>query len=97
MISAFISIPSGKGILSPIKKLLGKDPPNIFLHQNKSLLSAIHDCRQLLTLTTKFPMTRKELVTGWPHYIGVKDASSNRIGGIITGGGKQFIPAVCSP
>ena len=36
----------------------------------------------------------KELVTGWPHYIRVKDASSHGIGVIITGEGKAYIPVV---
>ena len=40
------------------------------------------------------PTIYKELVTGWPHYIGVKDASSHGIGGIITGKGKACIPTV---
>ena len=36
--NAFISIPVGKGLLSLCNQMLGNEPPNIFLHQNKSLL-----------------------------------------------------------
>ena len=39
-------------------------------------------------------MSCKELVTGCPHYIGVKDASIHGIGGIIMGEEKVCIPTV---
>ena len=92
--NVLISIPDKKGLLSPCNQLLGKDPLNIFLHQNKALLLAICDCPHLLKMPTKFTTPCKELVTEWPHYIGVKDASSNGIGGIIIGEDKEFIPTV---
>ena len=74
--------------------MLGKEPKNIFLQCNKPLLSDIRDCRHLLEMSTKNPTPCKELFTGWPHYIGVKDASSHVIGGIIIGEGKACIPTV---
>ena len=55
---------------------------------------AIRDCHHLLELSTKNPTPCKELVTGWPHYIGVKDAYSHGIGGIIMGKGKACTPTV---
>ena len=90
----FITIPAGKGLLSPCNQVLGKDPKNIFLHRNKPLFLAIRDFHHLLELSTKNPTSCKELVTGWPHYIGFKDASSHGIGGIIMGEGKACIPTV---
>ena len=74
--------------------MLGKEQKNTFLHPNKPLLSAIRDCRHLLKHSTKSPTPFKELVTGWPHYIRVKDASSHGIWGIIMGEGKACIPMV---
>ena len=74
--------------------MLGKEPKNIFLQCNKPLLSDIRDCRHLLEMSTKNPTQCKELVTGWPHYIGVKDASSHGFEGIIMGEGKVCIPTV---
>ena len=47
-------------------------------------------------MSTKNPTPCKELFTGWPHYIGVKDASNHGIGGIIMGEGKACIPTVFS-
>jgi hypothetical protein len=35
-----------------------------------------------------------ELVTGWPDYVGVKDASSHRVGGIIVGELSKCTPTV---
>ena len=88
----FISIPAGKGLLSPCNQVLGKEPKNIFLHRKKPLLSAIRDCHHLLELSKKSPMSCKELATGWPNYIGVKYVYIHGIGGIITGEGKSCIP-----
>ena len=31
---------------------------------------------------------------GWPHYIGVKDASSHGVGGITVGEDKDCVPTV---
>ena len=72
--------------------MLGNEPNNVFLQCNKPLLSAIRDCRHLLEISTKNPTPCKELVTGWPHFIGVKDTSSHVIGGIIMGEEKALIP-----
>ena len=74
--------------------MLGKEPRDIFLQQNKPLLSAILDCRHLLELSTKNPTPSKELVTRFPHYIGVKDASRHVNGGIIMREEKACIPTV---
>ena len=45
-------------------------------------------------MSTKNPTPCKELVTGWPHYIGVKDSYSHGIGGIIMDELKACIPTV---
>ena len=39
---AFITIPAGKGLLSPCNQMSVKEPNNIFLQGNKHLFSAIH-------------------------------------------------------
>ena len=74
--------------------MMGKDPKVTFLHRNKYLLSTILGCYHLLEMSTKNPTPCKELVTVWPHYIGVKDVSSHEIGGIIMGKEKAFISTV---
>ena len=84
--------PSLKRIIIPVQPDIGKGAKNIFLQRNKPLLSAIRDCLHILEISTKNPTACKELVTGWPYYIGVKDAFSHGIGGIIMGEGKACIP-----
>ena len=74
--------------------MLGKDPKNVFLQFNKPLLSAIRNFHHLLEMSTKNPTPCKELVTGWPHYRGFKDAYIHGIGGIIVGELKACIPTV---
>ena len=74
--------------------MLGKEPNNVFLQRNEPLLSAIRDFCHLLEMSTKNPTPCKELVTGWPHYIGFKYAFSHGIGGIIMGKEKSCIPTV---
>ena len=52
---AFVSIPSGKGLLTPCNQVLRGAPKYIFLHRNGPLLTAIKDCRTLLRESTLAP------------------------------------------
>ena len=45
-------------------------------------------------MSTKNTTPCKEIVIGWPHYIGVKDASRHGIGDIIMGEEQACIPTV---
>ena len=82
---AFTVLPAGKGLLSPCNWVLRKRPPIVYLHRNKALLEAIEGARTLLRESTTRPTHCKELVTGWPDIIGVKDASGHGVGGVILG------------
>jgi hypothetical protein len=77
---AFLALQGGKGLLSPCNRLLCKKPSVVYLHQNAPLLSAITDMRTLLRDSISRPTRCRELVAGWPDYIGVVDASSFGIG-----------------
>jgi hypothetical protein len=48
------------------------------------LLEAIQDIRMILKAFIQSPTHCKDLVSGWPDYIGV-DASSHCIGGVVVG------------
>ena len=91
---AFISIPSGIWLLSPCNGILRLRPEFVYLHKNPALLKAIRDCRTLLRESTIMPTKCTELVTGWTDFVGVKDASSHGVGGIIVGEGKACVPTV---
>ena len=66
----------------------------VYLHSNKGLWQAIQDIRTLLRESTVSPTRRKELVTGWLDFIGVKDASGQGVGGVIFGGTLACTPTV---
>jgi hypothetical protein len=91
---AFMCIPEGRGLLTPMNKLLRKRPPLVFLQQNKRLLTALKDCRTILREATRNPTKCSELVMGEPDYVGVKDASVHGVGGIIIGDNKKCVPTV---
>ena len=82
---AFLAIPAGKGLLSPCNRLLRKRPPFIFLHRNRPLRTALADARTLLRESTLAPTKCEELVSGWPDFVGVTDASKHGVGGYIVG------------
>ena len=84
---AFLSVPSGKGLLSPFNRLLQMQPPpsQVFFHRNKALRQAVLECRALLLESSRSPTRCRELVSAWPDYVGVKDASKEGVGGIIIG------------
>ena len=51
-------------------------------------------CRALLRVSSDSPARCRELIGGWPDYIGVCDASSHGAGGVIFGENKSCIPTV---
>ena len=66
---AFISIPAGKGLLSPFNRLrqMQPPPPIVFSHRNIPLLSAVRECRSLLRASTTKPTGCRELVMSHGH------------------------------
>ena len=66
----------------------------IFLHTNAPLRNAITDCRTFLRESVSTPTKCKNLVTGWPDYVGITDASSHGLGGVIIGELNGVTPTV---
>ena len=91
---AFITIPAGRGLLSPFYKILAKKPLFVFLHTNAPLLRAVTDCRTFLRESVSTPTRCKNLVPGWPDYVGITDASGHGLGGVIIGELKSTTPTV---
>jgi hypothetical protein len=48
-------------------------------------MEAIKDIRTILRETLVRPTFCKDLVAGWPNYIGIVDASSHGVGGVVLG------------
>ncbi len=82
---AFTALPEARGLLSPCNWILKCRPPVVFLHRNGELLEAISDIRTILRQTIIQPTLCKDPVVGWPDYIGIVDASSHGVGGVVLG------------
>jgi hypothetical protein len=91
---AFITIPAGKGLLSPFYALLALQPKFVFLHCNDALLHAIRDCRTFLRDSVDTPNACRSLVTAWPDNIGITDVSGSGLGGVILGENMGVTPTV---
>jgi len=91
---AFTAIPAGRGLLTPCNNILQSKPPVVYLQCNPVLQAAIMGCRMLLWVSSDSPTQCRELVGGWPDYIGVCDASSHGAGGIIFGKNESCVPTV---
>ena len=91
---AFTAIPAGLGLLSPCNRMLALKPATVFLQRNKTLRTAIHDIRILLKESIAEPTHCRELVGGWPHFIGYTDASGIGFGGVIIGEDEELPPTV---
>ncbi len=89
---AFTAIPAGRGILTPCNKILQTKPSIVYLQRNHMLRAAIMGCLTLLWESSDSPTCCRELVGGWPDYIGVCDASSHGVGGVIFGENETCIP-----
>jgi hypothetical protein len=91
---AFITIPAGRGLLSPFYTLLAIHPKFVFLHRNQALFNSVVDCRTFLRESVSTPTKCKNLVPGWPDYIGITDASGYGAGGCVIGENKAVPPTV---
>ena len=91
---AFITIPAGRGLLSPLYRILAIHPRFVFLHKNLPVLHAVHDCHTFLHESICTPTKCKSLITGWPDYVGITDASGHGVGGCIIGENKAVPPTV---
>ncbi len=91
---AFVTIPAGRGLLSPFNAILRAHPKIIYLHKNKDVLMALQECRTFLRESVSVPTKCSVLVSHWPDYVGVKDASKHGVGGIIIGENKAAPPTV---
>ena len=86
---AFLTIPAGRGLMSQFNTILRTQPSRVFLHRNEALRIAITECRTFLRESVSLPTKCASLVTAWPDYIGITDASSFGAGGVIIGENKK--------
>ena len=91
-------IPSGRGYLSVSEGLASADKKKtkwIFLRKGSVLFQELAGMSGLLQAATAVPTKCTELVTGWPHYIGIMDASTEGVAAVLVGEGDSIEPTVC--
>jgi hypothetical protein len=66
----------------------------VYLQRNLILRAAIMGCQTLLRKSSESPTRCRKLVGGWPDYIGVCDASSHGVGGVVFSENDTCIPPV---
>ena len=91
---AFITIPAGRGLMSTFYAVLAVKPTFVFIHRNLPLFNAIVDCRTFLCESKSTPTKCKTLITAWPDYIGITDASGHGAGGCIVGENLPVPPTI---
>ncbi len=91
---ASTAILAGQGILTPCNNILQKKLSLVYLQRNPMLYTAITGCQTLLRESSDSPTQCCKLVGGWPDYIGVCDALSHGVSGVIFGKNEACVPAV---
>ena len=82
---AFMALREGRGLLSPCNWIIQRRPKVVYLHRDGTLLEAIQDIRTILRASMSQPTQCKDLAAAWPDYIGIVDASSHDVGGVVLG------------
>ncbi len=67
----------------PCNRVLKRHLAYVYLHHNKAVLEALEGCWTLLPESTTEPTRCWELVSGWPEYIKIADASGHGVGGVV--------------
>ena len=91
---AFTCIPMGTSLLSPCNRILKLQPSYVYLNKNKQVLTSLEGCRTLLRESTREPTRCRELIQGWPDYIGFVDASGHGAGGVVIGELSPCVPTI---
>jgi hypothetical protein len=91
---AFTALPGGWGLLSPCNRLLKQGPLVVYFPINEPLNLAVSNCRTILWESTSRPTRCQELEAGWTYFVGVVDASSHGVSGVIIGKLSKCPPTV---
>ena len=66
------------------------EPRYVYMHRNEQLLRSIKGCRTLLRESFKEPTQ----CSRWPDFVGIVDASSHGVGGVVFGEKSKCAPTV---
>ena len=76
------AVPTGKKLMTPIKKILQVKPQIVWWKDLPAENQAFRDWITLLKETAREPTTSKELVMGDPEFLGWVDSSVEGVGGV---------------
>jgi hypothetical protein len=82
------------GLLSPCNWIIQRRPQVVYLHWDGALMEALQDIHTILLAATISSTQCKDLVAAWRDYIGIVDASSHGVGGVIIGELSELPPTV---
>ena len=97
---ACLAIPNGKGILSPLFKLLPSEHTReakrraIQIPKGSDAHAALQDLLTIMKMVANRPTRCSQLVPGWPHFVGFCDACKWGAGGIWLSGKQGLHPLV---
>jgi hypothetical protein len=97
---AAMGIPNGKGLLSPLFKLLPTEHSHharrrhIQIPQGSEAHEALKDLNTILKMVANRPTKCAQLIPGWPHFVGYCDASKWGAGGVWLSGKDGLHPVV---
>lgn len=91
---AAMGVPAGQGFMTPLYKLLAKEPSTVWFRKNSTARQLLHLWKQLLLGAMKSPTLAKELVPSLVEYLGLVDTLSHGACGVWLSGTKRIKPTV---
>jgi hypothetical protein len=91
---AAICVPAGWGLLLESSKMANHECRYIYLKEGTPLYQELDGWLTLLREATVAPTKCTELVTAHPDLIGIVDASTEGVGGVLVGENKEVVPVV---
>ena len=97
---AAIGIPNGKGLLSPLFRLLPTEQnpstrrKHVQLPAGSEAHEALKDLRTMLKMVANRPTKCAQLIPGWPNYVGFCDACKWGAGGVWLSGSDDLHPVM---
>ena len=89
------SIPSGRGLLSTASTLASQEGSQwVFIRVGTTLFQELNGWRALLNTAMAEPTKCTELITGHPDIIGIVDAATEGVGGVVVGENMAIVPTV---
>ena len=93
---ATMGLPTKQGLIAPLYQCLKASPDNpvIYIHPDSPQHTALEDCRTIIKVMASRPTHCKQLIPGYPAYVGYCDACKWGAGGVWISGDSDLPPLV---